>query len=588
MINIKENEKLSVLNHSCAHLMMQAIKNLYPVAMNWVGPVIEDGFYQDIDLGNDVIKEEDFEKIEREMKKLSKDGKRLIKKQISHDEALEIFKNNPYKIDLLNEMVKDEIVSVYSQGDFDDLCRGPHVESLKEIKYFKLLKASGAYYKADIKNKMLQRVYGICFESEEDLNEYLNILEEAKKRDHRKLGRELDLFCFSDLVGPGLPLYTPRGTIIKEELQKEIERVCRNYGFEKVFNPHLANIKLFETSGHAQKFSEELFHVTSEKGHEMVLKPVLCPMHTQIYASKMRSYRDLPIRYMESEKQYRAELPGAVSGFSRVYAITVEDGHSFCRVDQVKQEVITMVNIIKDFYTSLGLYGNKWISLSVRDYAHPEKYIGDPKDWDICEAMLEDISNELGLDAKRCEGEAALYGPKLDFMFKDALGREIQIPTVQLDFATPKRFELVYTDKDGSKVNPVMVHRAVLGSYERFMMLLIENYAGAFPLWLSPVQVNIVPVSNEHQLDYCNNLKGLLIGENIRAEADYSEEKFNYKIRQSSLMKNPYTLIIGDKERDNTEISYRVFGSNDTVTMSVSDFVNKVKQEINDKVVSIK
>ena len=585
MINIKENEKLSVLNHSCAHLMMQAIKNLYPVAMNWVGPVIEDGFYQDIDLGNDVIKEEDFEKIEREMKKLSKDGKRFIRKEVSHEEALELFKDNPYKIDLLNEMVSNEIVSVYSQGDFIDLCRGPHVETVKEIKYFKLLKASGAYYKADIKNKMLQRVYGICFDTEADLNEYLNVLEEAKKRDHRKLGRELDLFCFSDLVGPGLPLYTPRGTIIKEELQKEIERICRSYGFEKVFNPHLANIKLFETSGHAQKFSEELFHVTSEKGHEMVLKPVLCPMHTQIFASKMRSYRDLPIRYMESEKQYRAELQGAVSGLSRVYAITVEDGHSFCRVDQVKEEVIRMINIIKDFYTSLGLYGNKWISLSVRDYDHPEKYIGDPKDWDICEAMLEDISNELGLDAIRCEGEAALYGPKLDFMFKDALGREIQIPTVQLDFATPKRFELVYTDKDGSKVNPVMVHRAVLGSYERFMMLLIENYAGAFPLWLSPVQVNIVPVSNEHQLDYCNKLKDILAEENIRVEVDSSNEKFNYKIRQSNIMKNPYTLIIGDKERDNNLVSYRCLGSEETTTLSIEEFVAKLKQEIKEKVI---
>ncbi|MCL2323612.1 MAG: threonine--tRNA ligase [Oscillospiraceae bacterium] len=406
-------------------------------------------------------------------------------------------------------------------------------------------------------------------------------------RDHRKIGKELDLFCFSDLVGPGLPLFTPRGTIIKEELQKAVEKICKSYGFQKVFNPHLANIKLYEISGHAQKFSDEIFHVTSEKGHDFVLKPVLCPHHTQLFASKMRSYRDLPIRYMESEKQYRAELPGSVSGLSRVYAISIEDGHSFCRVDQVKEEVIRIVNIIRDFYSSLGLWDSKWVSLSVRDYSAPEKYIGDPKDWDICEDMLKEISDELSLDAKRCEGEAALYGPKLDFMFKDALGREVQIPTVQLDFATPKRFELFYTDSNGNKVSPVMVHRAILGSYERFMMLLIENYAGAFPLWLSPVQVNIVPVNIKNHLDYCVKLREIMMGEEIRAEIDDSSKQMNYKIRQSNMMKNPYTVIIGDRERDDNKVSYRLFGSTETVTMRALDFINKVKREIKEKIVKI-
>ncbi len=543
MIYIKENERLNALNHSATHLLANAVKNLYPHALFWMSEVLEDGFYYDIDLGNDSIKEEDLKLIEREMKNISKSGK----------------------------------------NDFIDLCLEPHVESVKEIKHFKLLKVSGAYLKGDATKKMIQRVYGICFENEKDLKDYLDILEEAKNRDHRKIGKELDLFCFSDLVGPGLPLFTPKGTIIKEELQKAIEKICRSYGFQKVFNPHLANIKLFETSGHAQKFSEELFHVTSEKGHDLVLKPVLCPHHTQLFASKMRSYRDLPIRYMESEKQYRAELPGAVSGLSRVYAITIEDGHSFCRVDQVKEEVIRIVNIIKDFYTCVGLWDSKWVSLSVRDYETPEKYIGDPKDWDICESMLEEISNELGLNAKRCEGEAALYGPKLDFMFKDVLGREIQIPTVQLDFATPKRFNLVYTDSEGNKVHPVMVHRAILGSYERFMMLLIENYAGAFPLWLSPVQINIVPVNNKYHLDYCNKLKDILINEEIRVELDDSSEKMNYKIRQSNIYKNPYTLIIGDKERDNNKVSYRLLGSFETETMDVDDFIRKIKKQIMEK-----
>lgn len=580
MINIKEHEKLSVLNHSCAHLLVHAVKKLYPHALFWVGPIIEEGFYYDIDLGDDVIKEEDLEQIEKEMKKIAKDGKRIYREELTKEEALERFKNNPYKIDLINNMEDDTVISCYTQGDFTDLCRGPHVETVKELKYFKLLKVSGAYYKGDVNNKMLQRIYGICFDTEEALNEYINMLEEAKKRDHRKLGKELDLFYFSDLVGPGLPLYTPRGTIIKDELQKEVEKICRRYGFQKVSCPALANIKLFEISGHAAKFNEELFRVESLKGHKMVLKPVQCPHHTQLYASKVRSYRDLPIRYMESDKQYRAELQGAVGGMSRVYAITVEDGHSFCTVDQVKQEVINMCNIIKDFYSKLGLWGNHWVSLSVRDYEHPEKYIGSKEDWDICEKMLQEVSDELGLNAKRCEGEAALYGPKLDFMFKDAMGREIQIPTVQLDFATPKRFDLTYIDKNGSKAHPVMVHRAILGSYERFFVLLIEHFAGAFPLWLSPVQVNIIPVNNEFHLEYAKEIKELLIDKEIRVEIDNRDEKVGYRMRESQTKKVQYTLIIGDKEIENKVISYRKYSSNETITTDIDSFLTLLREEI--------
>ncbi|MDD4795271.1 MAG: threonine--tRNA ligase [Bacilli bacterium] len=585
MKNIKEDERLNVINHSCAHLLAGAVKHLYPKALFWVGPVIEEGFYYDIDLGDEVVKEEDLEKIEREMKKISKDGKRIFRREITKEEALKEFASDPYKLDLINNM-EDEVISMYTQGDFTDLCRGPHVDTVKELKHFKLLKVSGAYWKGDTNNKMLQRIYGICFETAEELDEYLNLVEEAKKRDHRKLGKDLDLFCFSDLVGPGLPLYTPKGTIIKEELQKEVERICKSYGWQKVYNPHLANVKLFEISGHASKFSEELFHVTSNKGHNMVLKPVLCPHHTQLYASKMRSYRDLPIRYMESDKMHRAELQGAVGGLGRVYAITVEDGHSFCTINQVKQEIVNLVNIIKDFYSSLGLWGNHWVSLSVRDYSHPEKYIGDSKDWDICEAMLEEISSELKLDAKKCEGEAALYGPKLDFMFKDALGREIQIPTVQLDFATPKRFELVYTNENGDKVNPVMVHRAILGSYERFIMLLIEHFAGAFPVWLAPTQVNIVPVNNNYHLDYSKKLEKLFSEANFRVELDAREEKLSYKIRESQTNKVPITIIIGDKEVDAKNLTYRVYGSEESISIPVDEFIKKVNENIQNKKVN--
>ena len=450
--------------------------------------------------------------------------------------------------------------------------------------YFKLLRVSGVYYKGNEKNEMINRIVGKSFNSEEELKKYNAFLEEAKERDHRKIGHDLDLFCFSDYVGPGLPLFTPRGTIIIDELKKEIEKICRKYGFEKVSCPSLANISLFETSGHAQKFNDELFRVESPKGHKFVLKPVQCPHHAQIYASKIRSYKDLPIRYMESDKQYRAELSGAVgNSLSRVYAITVEDGHSFCRVDQVKQEVINMCNLIKDFYKRMGLWDNHWVSLSVRDYNHQEKYIGSKEDWDICEQMLQEVSDELGLNAKKCENEAALYGPKLDFMFKDALDREIQIPTVQLDFATPKRFNLFYIDEDGKKQNPVMVHRAVLGSYERFLVLLLEQFKGVLPVWLSPVQVNIVPINMKYHDEYAKKIKDLLLDQEIRVSYDNSNERFNKKIMQSNLMKNPYTIIIGDNEIKNNLISYKKYGSEQTISMTTEEFVEYIKKEIKNR-----
>ncbi|MCK4799836.1 threonine--tRNA ligase, partial [Candidatus Parcubacteria bacterium] len=416
-----------------------------------------------------------------------------------------------------------------------------------------------------------------------ELKEYLRLVEEAAKRDHRKLGKELDLFCFSDLVGPGLPLFAPKGVVIIDELRKHIEKVCAGYGFQKVMTPHLAKIGLYKISGHADKFSKELFHVSSEQKHDFVMKPVQCPHQTQIYASNKRSYRDLPIRYMESEKQYRAEKSGEVGGLNRVYAITVEDGHSFCRVEQVKEEVKNMVNIIKDFYSALGLWGNHWISLSVRDYNHPEKYIGDPQDWDKCEKMLEDVAKEMKLDAKKIEGEAALYGPKLDFMFRDSLGKEIQIPTVQLDFATPKRFNLVYTNEKGKEEFVVMVHRAILGSYERFLALLIEHFAGAFPLWLSPIQVKILPVSSEKHLDYAQKINALLLENNIRVEINDDNESIGKKIREAEKQKIPYMLVVGEKEAESNSVAVRPRGSRDIKTIKIEEFIEKVKKEINEK-----
>ena len=498
----------------------------------------------------------------------------------------EVINNNYHNIRLDNmsynddefyyEFKSDEEVS---ENDFEKLEN--EIKALVDSVYIKLLRVSGVYFDGNANNEMITRIVGKSFNSIEELNKYNEFIEEAKERDHRKIGQDLDLFCFSDYVGAGLPLFTPRGTIIIDELKREIEKVCRKYGFEKVSCPSLADISLFETSGHAQKFNEELFRVESPKGHKYVLKPVQCPHHTQIYASKIRSYRDLPIRYMESDKQYRAELQGAVgNSLSRVYAITVEDGHSFCRRDQVKQEVINMCNLIKDFYSRMGLWENNWVSLSVRDYEHTEKYIGNKEDWDICEKMLQEVSDELGLNAKRCEGEAALYGPKLDFMFKDALGREIQIPTVQLDFATPSRFGLSYIDENGEKETPVMVHRAVLGSYERFLVLLLEQFKGVLPVWLSPVQVNIVPVNMKYHNEYCKKIENLLLEEEIRVSYDDSKEQMNKKIRQSNMMKNPITVIIGDNERDNNLISYRLFGNEETYSLSIEEFVKFIKEEI--------
>lgn len=474
------------------------------------------------------------------------------------------------------EFKADEQVS---ENDFEKLEN--EIRKVDNSVYVKLLRVSGVYFEGNANNEMIQRIVGKSFESKEDLDKYNVFIEEAKERDHRKIGQDLDLFCFSDYVGAGLPLFTPRGTIIIDELKREMERVCRKYGFEKVSCPSLADISLFETSGHAQKFNEELFRVESPKGHKFVLKPVQCPHHTQIFASKLRSYKDLPIRYMESDKQYRAELQGAVgNSLSRVYAITVEDGHVFCTREQVKQEIINICNLIKDFYSRMGLWENHWVSLSVRDYEHSEKYIGEKSDWDLCESLLQEISDELRLDAKRCEGEAALYGPKLDFMFRDALDREIQIPTVQLDFATPKRFGLFYIDENGGKQTPVMVHRAVLGSYERFLVLLLEQFKGVLPVWLSPVQVNIVPVNMKYHDKYCQKIKQILVDEDIRVSYDNSKEQMGKKIRQSNVMKNPYTLIIGDNERDNNLISFRKYGSEDTISMSIEEFIKFINIEI--------
>ena len=593
----KSTNKLELLRHSAAHVLAAAVLEMFPEAKFGIGPAIENGFYYDFELPRTLIPE-DLPLLEEKMKEIIKANYPFEKQEISIKNAREHFEKlgQKYKVELIADLETkgEKNVSVYKSDSFVDLCSGPHIDSTGEInpEAFALTKISGAYWKSDEKREQLQRIYGVVFAQKKELKEYKLGQEEAIKRDHRKLGKELDLFCFSDLVGPGLPLFTPKGTVIIDELKKAVESICRKYGFEKVSAPSLAKIELFEISGHAKKFGDELFHVTSEKKHDFVLKPVQCPHHTQIYASKTRSYRDLPIRYMESDKQYRAEKTGEVGGLSRVYAITVEDGHSFCRVDQVKDEVVNMVKIIKDFYSALGLWGNHRVCLSVRDYDHPEKYIGDQKDWDTCEKMLQEVSDEMNLSAEKQEGEAALYGPKLDFMFKDATGREIQIPTVQLDFATAKKFKLYYINEKGEKISPVMVHRAILGSYERFLVLLIEHFAGAFPLWLSPVQVTIIPVSEKFS-EYAKEVENKLLEKNIRVETNDKGESLGKRISETEKQKVPYILVVGEREMNEKSVNVRSRAVKEPAsaelrrgeqqTLSVEKFIEKVEKEIEEK-----
>ena len=575
MINIKEDSKLSVLNHSCAHLMAQAVKHLYPNAKFWVGPVIEEGFYYDIDLGDKTLTEEDLPMIEKEMKKLAKDGKKIIRHEISKEEALEMFKDDPYKIDLIERM-DDGVISCYSQGDFTDLCRGPHVDSVKLLKNFKLLKVSGAYFKGDANNKMLQRIYGVCFPTEEELKEHLDFLEEAKKRDHKKLGKELDLFMISE-YGPGFPFFLPKGMILRNELENFWYKEHTKEGYLFVKTPIMLNKDLWELSGHWYNYRENMY--TSEIDDKtFAIKPMNCPGGMLVYKNGLHSYKDLPLRIGELGQVHRHEASGALNGLFRVRTFTQDDAHIFMREDQIESEVIRLINFIDRMYGIFGLTYD--IELSTRP---EEKYIGDIAIWDKSEKALEDACHKAGHDCKINPGDGAFYGPKLDFHIKDSLGRVWQCGTIQLDMNLPERFDLTYIDSDGSKKRPVMLHRVIYGSIERFIGILIEHYGGAFPLWLSPVQINIIPVNNEYHLEYANKVSEMLKEYDIRVQVDSRDEKLGYKMRESQTKKNPYTLVLGDKERDNDTVSYRKHGEEKTTTVSISEFIDMIRDEIKNK-----
>jgi len=576
MINVKENENLSIINHSCAHMLAQAVKRIYPNALFWVGPVIEEGFYYDIDLGDKVITEDDLEAISKEMKKIVKEDKLIKRLELSKEEALEMFKDDPYKIDLIENMDESEVISAYTQGEFTDLCRGPHAKSTKLLKHFKLLKVSGAYYKGDSNNKVLQRIYGICFETEEDLNNHLNFLEEAKKRDHRKLGKELDLFMMSE-YGPGFPFFLPKGMILRNILENYWydEHTKEDYVFIKT--PIMLNRELWEKSGHWANYRENMY-TSSIDEKDFAIKPMNCPGGMLVYKNSLHSYKDLPIRCGELGQVHRHEASGALNGLFRVRTFTQDDAHIFMREDQIEEEIIRLINFIDRVYSVFGLSYD--IELSTRP---EDKYIGTIESWNRSEQILQDACKQAGHECKINPGDGAFYGPKLDFHIKDSLGRVWQCGTIQLDANLPERFDLTYIDSDGSKKRPIMLHRVIFGSIERFIGILIEHFAGAFPLWLSPVQVNVIPVNNEYHLEYANKIKELLKQNNFRVELDDREEKLSYKMRESQTKKNPYTLMIGDKERDNNTVSYRKHGSNETITLSIGEFVFMLKEEVDTK-----
>ncbi len=609
---MSEKNSLDTKRHTGAHILATAIYDMFPEAQFGVGPTTENGFYYDVLLPRTLIPE-DLAILEDKMKAIIKANLPVERAEMNIDEAIEHFREagQMLKVELLQdlkthgttnftEIYGDEevnsnekevsTVSVYKIGNFVDLCRGPHIESTGQIdsQAFALDSISASYFRGDQNRESLQRVYGILFNSKKELKEFLHNREEAKKRDHRVLGKSLGLFTFSELVGAGLPLYTPAGTTLKNNIAGLLRQISKKYGAQEVSIPHIAKKELYEISGHAQKFTEELLSVHSHYKQDFVLKPVNCPHHTQLFASEPRSYKDLPIRYIESTMQYRDEKPGQIGGLTRTRGFTVDDGHTFLAVNQIKEEVRLLIKTITDFYTSFGLWDNKWVSLSVRDYSDLSKYTGIPEDWDRAEKMLEEIAKESGLEAKRCEGEAALYGPKLDFMFYDALGNERQLATIQLDFATPKRFELEYIDEEGNAQTPVMIHRAILGSYERFLAILIENFAGRFPYWLAPVQVNVLSVNDLVEvMEYINSIKQTLDSVVLSSPLKYNELRYNIdttpeslgkKIRNSELQKIPVIIIVGPKDIEAKQVSIRTHNGESKITLTeLQEFLENIE-----------
>src|SRR5574344_40652 len=588
MINFKEDKDLMPLNHSCAHMMAQAVKHLYPNAKFWVGPVIESGFYYDMDLGDVVVTDEIIANIEHEMKKIAKDGKRIVRKEVTKSEALEMFKDDPYKLDLINKMDEDNTtITTYTQGDYTDLCRGPHVESVKECKYFKLVKFSGAYWKGDSNNKVLQRIYGVCFRTEEELNASLAELEEAKERDHRKIGKDLEIFMMSDLVGSGLPLWLPTGYTLWRILQNYITDKEVKNGYFHVHTPDLGSKELYVTSGHWDHYKDDMFPAMELDNETYVLRPMNCPHHMVIYGNKMHSYKELPIRIAEIANDFRYEAAGAVKGIERARSFTQNDSHIFCRQSQIESEFKNVLNLILEVYNDFGidLVKTAKFRLSLRD-ENKAKYFDDDKMWNEAESDLRNVLNKLGINYVEAKGEAAFYGPKLDILIKPAIGNEVAIPTIQLDFLLPRRFNLSYTDEEGMKQTPVVIHRAILGSIDRFIAFLLEETKGNLPLWLAPVQVVVLPVKNEYHLEYSNEVVKKLEEAGIRVRLNDEDEKLSYRMREEQIKKIPIMLVLGNAERDEHKVTLRLHGDEQR-TMDLDEFINFVKDKNDSKALEI-
>ena len=584
MSDFLNDKDLNTLNHSCAHVLAQAVKHLYPQAKFWVGPVVEEGFYYDIDLGDQTISDDDLPKIEKEMKKICKDGKRIVRHEVSKEEALEEFKDDEYKLDLINGL-EDGTITTYSQGDFTDLCRGPHVETVKLCKNFKLIKHSGAYWKGDKNNKVLQRIYGVCFPTKEELEAHIQLLEEAKERDHRKLGKELGIFMFADIVGKGLPMWLPNGFTVRRLLSDYIMNKELELGYEHVMTPSLGNVKLYKKSGHWAHYKDDMFPAMELDDEAYVLRPMNCPHHMVMYKSTLNSYSDLPVRIAEIANDFRFEASGALTGIERARAFTQNDSHIFCRPDQIAQEFKNVAHLILDVYKDFG-FKDYSFRLSLRDKNNKEKYFGNDELWGKSENELREVLKEMNVEFYEAEGEAAFYGPKLDVQVKSALGHDVTLSTIQLDYQLPERFELTYVDENGDKVRPVVIHRAILGSLDRFVAFLLEETKGNLPLWLAPTQVQVIPVKLEYHDEYAKEVVAKLRKAHFRVNNDNRDEKLGYRIREAQLKKIPYQLVLGDNERDNGTVTYRKHGEKKQTTVTFEEFVELLNTEVENKTLS--
>ena len=584
MSDFLNDKDLNTLNHSCAHVLAQAVKHLYPQAKFWVGPVVEEGFYYDIDLGEETISDDDLPKIEKEMKKICKDGKRIVRHEVSKEEALVEFKDDEYKLDLINGL-EDGTITTYSQGDFTDLCRGPHVETVKLCKNFKLIKHSGAYWKGDKNNKVLQRIYGVCFPTKEELEAHLQLLEEAKERDHRRLGKELGIFMFADIVGKGLPMWLPNGFTVRRLLSDYIMNKELELGYEHVMTPSLGNVKLYKKSGHWAHYKDDMFPAMEVDDEAYVLRPMNCPHHMVMYKSTLHSYRDLPVKIAEIANDFRFEASGALTGIERARAFTQNDSHIFCRPDQIAQEFKNVAHLILDVYKDFG-FKDYSFRLSLRDKNNKEKYFGNDELWEKSENELREVLKEMDVEFYEAEGEAAFYGPKLDVQVKSALGHDVTLSTIQLDYQLPERFELTYVDENGDKVRPVVIHRAILGSLDRFVAFLLEETKGNLPLWLAPTQVQVVPVKLEYHDEYAKEVVAKLRKAHFRVNNDNRDEKLGYRIREAQLKKIPYQLVLGDNERDNGTVTYRKHGEKKQTTVPFEEFVELLNKEVENKTLS--